>query len=109
VRAAFLAAGLRAAAPRFRAVLRAWRASDECEAADRPSRFSAALTARDRVAETLRLGFRPFAESRAACAFIFFEDPGLGGGSFTPARRAFDSPIATACLELRAPCLPSRM
>ena len=28
--------------------------------------------------------------------------------SFTPARRAFDKPIAIACLAERAPCLPSR-
>jgi hypothetical protein len=31
-----------------------------------------------------------------------------GGGSFTPARRAFDNPIAIACFVDRAPCLPSR-
>jgi hypothetical protein len=31
-----------------------------------------------------------------------------GVGSFTPARRAFESPIAIACLVDRAPCLPSR-
>jgi hypothetical protein len=32
----------------------------------------------------------------------------LGGESFTPARRAFDSPIAIACFVDRAPCFPSR-
>ena len=32
-----------------------------------------------------------------------------GGGSFTPARRAFDRPMAIACFAERAPCLPSRM
>jgi hypothetical protein len=31
-----------------------------------------------------------------------------GDGSFTPARRAFESPIAIACFVDRAPCLPSR-
>jgi hypothetical protein len=31
-----------------------------------------------------------------------------GGGSFTPARRAFDNPIAMACFVLRTPCLPWR-
>jgi hypothetical protein len=31
-----------------------------------------------------------------------------GEGSFTPARRAFDSPIAIACFVERAPCFPSR-
>jgi hypothetical protein len=30
------------------------------------------------------------------------------GGSFTPALRALDSPIAIACLADRAPCFPSR-
>ena len=36
--------------------------------------------------------------------------PGLFGfgGSFTPAFRAFDNPIAIACCTDRAPCLPSR-
>jgi hypothetical protein len=32
-----------------------------------------------------------------------------GAGSFTPARRALDNPMAMACLADRAPCLPSRM
>jgi hypothetical protein len=32
-----------------------------------------------------------------------------GGGSGTPARRAFDRPIAIACSGDRAPCFPSRM
>src|SRR5205085_830268 len=35
--------------------------------------------------------------------------PLAGGGSFTPDRRAFESPMAMACLADRAPCLPSRM
>ena len=35
--------------------------------------------------------------------------PFFGAFSFTPARRAFDSPIAIACWVERAPCLPSRM
>jgi hypothetical protein len=35
--------------------------------------------------------------------------PFSGGGSFTPARRAFESPIAIACFVERAPCFPSRM
>src|SRR5262249_37933794 len=33
----------------------------------------------------------------------------FGGGSFTPARRALESPMAIACLVERAPCFPSRM
>src|SRR5262249_17883474 len=66
------------------------------DAADRPSRFRAPLVARDRVAEGLRL-----------VAFVVWP---LGfGGSSTPARRAFDNPIAIACFVLRAPCLPSRI
>ena len=31
-----------------------------------------------------------------------------GRGNFTPARRAFDNPMAIACLVDRAPCFPSR-
>jgi hypothetical protein len=31
-----------------------------------------------------------------------------GDGSSTPARRAFERPIAIACFVERAPCLPSR-
>jgi hypothetical protein len=33
----------------------------------------------------------------------------LGAGSFTPARLAFERPMAIACLVERAPCLSSRM
>ncbi len=33
---------------------------------------------------------------------------GGGDGSLTPARRAFESPIAMACVADRAPCFPSR-
>src|SRR5262249_56155375 len=33
---------------------------------------------------------------------------GWGGGGSPPARRAFDSPMAIACLVDLAPCLPSR-
>jgi hypothetical protein len=41
--------------------------------------------------------------ARFVDAFPFF-----GGLSGTPARRAFDNPIAIACFVDRAPCLPSR-
>ena len=44
---------------------------------------------------------------RAACLRVFF-DPFSGGGKSTPARRAFERPMAIACLAERAPCLPSR-
>jgi hypothetical protein len=48
--------------------------------------------------------------SRLALRRVFSDVvPFLGGGSFTPALRAFDSPIAIACLVERAPCLPRRM
>jgi hypothetical protein len=90
VLAAFRAAALREAADRRRAALFAWRDSAFGDAALRPSRFSLRREARERF----------FVE-----AFAF-----LGGaGSFTPARRAFERPIAIACLVDRAPCLPSRM
>ena len=71
-----------------------------CDAARRGSRFSAFRTARDRVGDGLRrdLAFR---ESRAACFFVL-ADPRFGGGSFTPARRALDNPMAIACCGTRA-------
>ena len=34
--------------------------------------------------------------------------PAPGAGSFTPARRALERPMAIACFGERAPCLPSR-
>jgi hypothetical protein len=45
MRAALGAAWLRLPAPRLLALARAWRESDECDAAARPSRFNAPLTA----------------------------------------------------------------
>ena len=96
VRAAFAAACRKPFLPRVRALLRACRESDRFDAADRPSRLRTPLTARDRFAEGLRF-----------VALVVFP---LGSGpSFTPARRAFDKPIAIACLVLRAPCLPCRI
>jgi hypothetical protein len=96
VRAAFTAALRRFALPRRLAVLRAWRESARCDAAAVPSPSSARCAARDRVG----FGLRP-----VACGAFF--SPG-GGGSFTPARLALDSPMAITCLAERAPCLPSR-
>ena len=108
MRAAFRADWLREAELRFRAADFAWRDKDDFEAAECPSRFSALEVARDRFAEGFR--FEPaFAESRAACFLVFSEAPSFGAPSFTPARRAFDNPIAMACLVDRAPCLPSRI
>jgi hypothetical protein len=75
-----------------------------------PSRFRAFVVARDRLAEiflpgdfTLRVSLAAF--WRVAAEVV----PSLGGGNFTPARRAFDRPMAMACLVEAAPCLPSRM
>jgi hypothetical protein len=86
----------------LRAAERACRASDRFEVAVRPSWRKAFLTARARFLLDL-------ARRKAAAAlrriFIF---PVLGGRSFTPARRAFESPIAIVCWGDRAPCFPSR-
>src|ERR1035437_9184890 len=80
---------------RVRALARAWRESARCDAAATPSSSRAPSAARDRVG----FGLRPVALG------AFF--PG-GGGMFTPARLALDSPMAITCLAERAPCLPSR-
>jgi len=110
VRTAFLAAALRDDAPRRRALPFACRASERCDAAERPSRRSARFTPRERVRDGRRRERDfPRAVSCAAFSRVSAEvDPFLGAGSFTPARRAFDSPIAIACCGDRAPCLPSR-
>ena len=111
VRAPFLAARERFALLRLRAAERLCRDKARRDAAERGSRLSALFTARERVAEGfLRFRPRPLLASRAAC-FLVRADvlPFFGGGSFTPARRAFDNPIAMACLVERAPCFPSRI
>src|SRR6202035_3177954 len=116
VRAALRADWLRPLAPlartAFRAELRR-AAEPRCLAADRacfdkelrgaarwPSFFNAAVVARERLADGLRrLWLRPLRESRSACALVLADTfPLPGGGSFTPARRAFDQPIAIAWL-----------
>ncbi len=95
---------------RARAADFAWRDSARWDAAPRPSRFKAALVARERLAEGFPAAWlRPLAESRAAWARVRAETLPLGGGSLTPARRAFERPMAMACLVDRAPCLPSRI
>jgi hypothetical protein len=66
--------------------------------------LSAFLTARERVRDGLRRD-PAFRESRAACFFVL-ADPRFGGGSFTPARRALDNPMAIACLAERGHVLP---
>src|SRR5436190_3951018 len=109
VRAAFFAAAERWALLRWRAAERACLESALFEAADRPSRPSAFLIVRERLREGA-LRFAPFFSSRLALRRVSFEAaPFFGGGNCTPARRAFDKPIAIACLVDRAPCLPSRM
>ena len=107
VRAARLAAALRAAAGRRRAAALAWRANAFGDAAARPSCFSAVRAARDRRGDgRLRL----LAARRADSALRLVDAFALAGGrgNFTPARRAFDSPMAMACFVERAPCFPSR-
>jgi len=106
VRIALFAAARRDRGPRRIAALCACLESAERDADERGSCFNARRTARDRLADG-RLRRRPLAMSRAAlrrvCTDAF---PALGVFSFTPARRAFDNPIAIACLAERAPCLP---
>ena len=127
VLAAFFAAWLRPAAPlvltalfaaALRAVLVRWRAdifacfeSALRDAAERPMRFSALVVARERFAEVLFLvEERPLRESLAAFLRVAADvAPFLGDGNFTPARRAFDRPIAMACFVFAVPCLPSRI
>jgi hypothetical protein len=108
VRAAFRAEARRSAGVRRRAADRAWRDNDLRDAAERPSRFNARFTARDRRVDAARC----LRERRLADAALrLVLGLALAGGfpSFTPARRAFDKPIAIACFVDRAPCLPSRM
>jgi hypothetical protein len=73
-----------------------------------PSRFSALVVARDLFGDGARREV-PASESCFAFVRTVFEALPFGGGKETPARRAFDRPIAMACLVERAPCLPSRM
>ncbi len=105
---AFLAALERARGPRARAAERAWRPRDRFEAADRPSRRSAPWVARDRLAEGFRRDFARFNADFALRRVLADAFPFFGGWSFTPARRAFERPIAIACRGDRAPCFPSR-
>ena len=76
--------------------------NDRCEAPDRPSFFSARLTARERFPEGRRRVERWLLRSFCAAAVS-----AGGGGNFTPALRAFDNPIAMACFAFLTPCFPS--
>jgi hypothetical protein len=89
--------------------LRACRASDWRDAAERRSRLSARVTARDLRGDGRFFPRRPARESVAALCRVRRVLPFPGTGSLTPERRAFDNPIAIACFVDRAPCLPSRM
>jgi hypothetical protein len=104
--AAFRAAALRAVAGRRLAADLAWRDNAWRVAALRPSRLSAVRTARERRDDgRLRLREARRADSALRLVAAFAR---AGAGSFTPARLAFESPIAIACFVDRAPCLPSR-
>lgn len=105
--AAFFAAAERLDAERLAAALRACFDSDFFDAAECPSRLSALVVARERLAEVLLL-FLLAARSWVAFLRVLLDAPFFGGGRSTPSRRASDRPIAMACLLLRAPCLPSR-
>ena len=100
VRAALRAEAFLLEAERLRAADRAKRDSAFRDAVRCGSRFSACRTARARFADG-RLDRR-----RVRLVFLRADFP--FAGIFTPARRAFDSPIAIACFVLRAPCFPSR-
>jgi hypothetical protein len=109
VREAFFAAAFNDPLPRRRAVARANRDNEDFDAARRPSRRSAALVAAERLAE----GFRRDRDRlkadwalRRVRSEVF---PFSGACNFTPARRAFDRPMAMACFDDRAPCFPLRM
>jgi hypothetical protein len=110
VRAARRADALRDAAERVRDAARACCDSCSVDTAERPARFRARRVARERVADAVRLRpRRPWLNARSAALRVRADVvPFLGGGRSTPDRRAFESPIAMACLAERAPCLPSR-
>jgi len=102
------AAALRDARDRRRDALLACRASALFDTVLRRSRFNARLVAAERRPDgRLRL-CAPARLAYFALCFVFALAVEGGGDSLTPARRAFDRPIAIACFVDRAPCLPSR-
>ncbi|HYE85744.1 MAG TPA: hypothetical protein VEA16_05285 [Vicinamibacterales bacterium] len=123
MRAAFFAAWRRTRGPFVRAAFCAEARRDRSERRDAArlacfdnarvevvrllSRFNARFVARERVADG-RVPLRP--ARVAAFAARFVEALALRGGAptLTPARLAFDRPIAIACFADRAPCFPSR-
>jgi hypothetical protein len=97
VRAALVAEALRAFFPRFAAAFFAWLESAWWLAVDRGLRLSAFEVARERRADTLLPRFFDASVSSAAFFRVVGDAEPFGAGSFTPARRAFESPIAIAC------------
>jgi hypothetical protein len=85
------------------------RESADFAALDLLSLCKAFCVARERLGDTIRLPETPLARSRSACFRTrLAKPPALGAPNFTPARRAFDKPIAIACCGDLAPCFPSR-
>jgi hypothetical protein len=103
---AFIAAAWRAAGLRLLAAVRAFREIERRFAAERRSLRRAIFVALDLRAEGRRVRRR---ESCFAFLRVDALAPRPGGFSFTPARRASESPMAIACFVERAPCLPRRM
>ena len=92
------------------AAVRACFESARRDAAECDSRLSARVVARDRAADVFRVRRRPAVSARWAFFLVAADaSPLRGGFKLTPARRAFDSPIAIACFVDLAPCLPSRI
>ena len=108
VRAALRAAALLADGERRFAADFACLDSAADDAARVLSRFRARVAALARFADG-RLCEAAARLAEAALFRVVFLALAGGAPSFTPARRAFDSPIAIACFVERAPCLPSRM
>jgi hypothetical protein len=122
VAAAFLAAAERLAAGRLAAADFVCFDIAEWDAPAPLSRLSAFVAARERFAvdsllaepALFELFFAALACWPAALSFAAFlrvvslAAPFFGDFTATPARRAFDRPIATACLADRTPCLPAR-
>ncbi len=110
VRTAFCAESERSAAVRFLALARACLESAADDTIRWPSPCSFFFIPRERAGFGACAGCFPRSMSRAAWCRVCAEVvPFRGGGSFTPARLALESPMAMACSVERAPCFPSRM
>jgi hypothetical protein len=92
------------------AAVRAWRESALFDTVRVGSRFNARVVARERRGDGFfLLPAWPARYARSALLRVRADTwPFFGGFKSTPARRAFDNPIAIACLVERAPCFPSR-